>query len=91
MDRNTLEVDRIVDRSLEFLRAERQGEHRLLGLAHSQIDGGRLQHMLGILRRETQYLFAIHNHFAQAVSDFDNTVFGFLFANRIEIDAARHA
>ena len=64
MYRESLQVDRIVNRGLELLRAERKRQHRLLRLAHRQINGRGLQHVLGVLGTEAQHLFAIHYHFA---------------------------
>ena len=64
MNRNTLEVDGIVNRGLEFLRTQRQSQHRLLRLPHSEIDGRGLQHVLRVFGTKAQHLFAVHNHLA---------------------------
>ena len=87
----SLQVDSIVDGGAEFLRTEREGEHRLLGLTHSQIDGRGLHDVLGVARREAKHLFAIHDHLAQTVCHLDDTIFGFLLAYGVEIDATCHA
>ena len=90
MNGETLQVDGIVNGGFEFLGVKREREHGLLGLTHSQIDRGGLEYILRVFGREAQHLFAIYHHFAQTVRHLDDAVFGFLFAHRIEIDAARH-
>ena len=47
--------------------------------------------MLGVFRRETKHLLAVHDSLAEAVGDLDYAVFGLLMPDGIEIDGPGHA
>ena len=89
--RDTVQVDRIVDGGLEFVRLQVECEHRLLRLAHHQLRRRGLQDVARVFRREAEHLVAVHDGLAEAESHFRDTVFRLLVADRVEIDRTGHA
>ena len=82
---DALEVYRVVQRGLEFLRIEVQGEHRVLGLLEGEGRRGGLQYVVRVARREAQHLFAVHDCLAQAVGDLGYAFLRLFVAYGVEV------
>ena len=90
-DGDALQVHGIVGRCLEALRLEVQRVHHLLGLGHTQVRGGCLEHVPGIAGGEAQHLLSVHYGFSKAEGQLGDAFIGLLVADGVEIDAPDHA